>query len=787
MPHTKHRLGDSAPIRPFTGREKYLAAFTQVLGSRDLERHQVLVYYGVGGIGKTSIIKELRRSLNENHPGIAHAQIDLRDKENLRPAIALIRLRGVLNELYSISFPTFDIAYSLFWKLANPHLPLSKSQLRFLDEGEIAGDVVALLEDVPVLGIAAKLPRIIEKHGRKALAWWRKRGQRELGHLSALDAPQDVEDWLPAFFSADLKAWIEEDVTRHAVIFLDTFEALWEGGGSGQRGAAPDAWVREWVAHLNGVLVVIAGRSKLYWQDEDEEWASLIEQHLVGEMAPEDCDKFLLRSGVKEGGVRAAITTQSGGVPFYLDLAVDTYELIQRNEERLPKAEEFDENLGKLLDRFLHYLSDAQEACIYVLSVPETFDLDRFKDLVKRFSPGYLATKNGLNNLLRFSFVEEVEEGRYSLHALVRKGLEERHDQEERTNIHQHLFHSARQILERDEIVDEYRTALREGVHHGEFCLDSTSFLDWFAEAAGRLNKDIDWYLLEALEENILSYAERVLGYEHPYTLASVSRLAGIFKAKVDYSAAERLYSRALEGRERVLGLEHPETLDSVNNLGVLFYARRDLTKAELLCRRALEGRMRVLGPEDIDTFTAMSNLATVLEAKGTYSGVERLYRIALDGFERILGLEDPATLSIVNNLGFFLNCDGKYAEAELFYRRALEGRERVLGLEHPETIRSANNLGALFYDKKDYVQAELFFRRSLEGWEHLLGEDHPDTLIAANNLGYIYRERKDYASAELLYRRVLESRQRVLGPEHPYTEISRSILESFLEEIRLE
>jgi hypothetical protein len=43
-------------------------------------------------------------------------------------------------------------------------------------------------------------------------------------------------------------------------------------------------------------------------------------------------------------------------------------------------------------------------------------------------------------------------------------------------------------------------------------------------------------------------------------------------KVQGDYEGAQPLYERALEARERVLGKEHPDTLASVNNLAVLLY-----------------------------------------------------------------------------------------------------------------------------------------------------------------------------------------------------------------------
>ena len=323
MPVTRKRLGEPEPAtRQFTDREGFLAAFDYALDAVTPDRYRVLAFYGVGGIGKTSLIRELRRRLREDRPAVAHARLDLRDGENRLPASALLRLRAALHDRHGIPFPTFDVAFAVYWKLANPHLPLAKSELRFLGEGEIAGDVVGVLAEVPVVGLVAKIPRILDRTGRAARTWWTRRGQAELQHIAALDDPNAVAEWLPAFWSADLKAWLADEPGRRAVVFLDTFEALWEGRGGGERGTPPDDWVRDWAAHLEGVLLVVGGRSKLRWTEQDPTWEGLIEQHLVGGLAPEDGERFLRTAGVAEADVRASIVEKSEGVPLYLDLAV---------------------------------------------------------------------------------------------------------------------------------------------------------------------------------------------------------------------------------------------------------------------------------------------------------------------------------------------------------------------------------------------------------------------------------------------------------------------------------
>ncbi len=75
-------------------------------------------------------------------------------------------------------------------------------------------------------------------------------------------------------------------------------------------------------------------------------------------------------------------------------------------------------------------------------------------------------------------------------------------------------------------------------------------------------------YYVEALETR-----RRVLGNEHPSTLASINNMGSLLYKQGKYDEAEVYYTEALEGRRRVLGDKHPQTLDSINDLAELYDA----------------------------------------------------------------------------------------------------------------------------------------------------------------------------------------------------------------------
>lgn len=229
----------------------------------------------------------------------------------------------------------------------------------------------------------------------------------------------------------------------------------------------------------------------------------------------------------------------------------------------------------------------------------------------------------------------------------------------------------------------------------------------------------------------------KVLGKQHPDTLASVSNLASVIRRRNQdrYKEAEKLTRRALKGRKKVLGKEHPETLKSVNNLALVLQNQGRYEEAEVLIRQALVGKEKVFGKEHANTLKSVGNLASVLRNQGRYKEAEVLTRRALEGGEKVLGKEHPDTLKSINLLASILRKQGKYKAAEVLIRQALEGKEKIFGKEHPETLKSINLLASILRKQGRYIEAKEVDRQAPEGKEKVLKKEHTDTLASEEYL----------------------------------------------------
>jgi len=274
----------------------------------------------------------------------------------------------------------------------------------------------------------------------------------------------------------------------------------------------------------------------------------------------------------------------------------------------------------------------------------------------------------------------------------------------------------------------------------------------------------------QPLVERAIEIQRRVLGPEHPDTLASMSNLTNVLVSEGHYVDAEKLIRETLDIRRRVLGSQDPDTLDSMSNLSIVLWSQGNYIEAEKLDRETLESRRRVLGPEHPKTIGSMSGLANVLWSEGRYAEAEKLNRETLEIRRRVLGPEDPGTLGSMNNLALDLRSEGHYAEAEKLDRETLDICRRVIGPEHPASLDVTANLAVDLWSEGHFAEAEKLDRETLEVRRRVLGPEHPRTADSISDLANDLLSEGRYAEAEKLNREALDIRRRVLGPERPDT-----------------
>jgi len=232
-----------------------------------------------------------------------------------------------------------------------------------------------------------------------------------------------------------------------------------------------------------------------------------------------------------------------------------------------------------------------------------------------------------------------------------------------------------------------------------------------------------------------------------------------------------------LADQERLLGADHPDTLAVRMGLAVAYQRAGRIAEAITLFEQTLTDRERVLGADHPDTLAGRISLANTYRDAGRTAEAITLHEQNLADLERVLGTGHPETLTTRNNLALAYRDAGRIAEAITLHEQTLADRERVLGADHPQTLRTRTNLANDYQLAGRTAKAITLHEQALTDQERILGTDHPNTLATRNDLASDYQLAGRTTEAIVLYEQTVAAQERVLGAGHPETLRTRNNL----------
>lgn len=391
----------------------------------DLEapRRNILVFHGVGGIGKSTLSRKIEASLaSSEHRPVQWESPSHPEERTLPVRMDLARAAGMDFERVILTIrlavaalgrpmPAFDLALRRYWEHNHPGEPiedyLRRGGLlsRFSAAAALPQQMQSALSDVAQ---ALLLPGTVGGalgHGTglliKALRE-RRQSVRALAGCSRLADLLEAEPDLDALsFYPHLLAWdlaqLPADKGALPVILLDTFE---DTGDRTHRDF--ERLLQRIVWLMPNVFFVVTGRNRLQWAETSLEgqldwtgpnaWPGLVcdtaqtgagvsgRQILIGDFSSEDCEDYLARRLSRNGQplidepVRRIIAERSHGLPLYLDLSVMRY-LELRRSGRQPQVTDFDHDFPALIARTLSDLTAEERHVLRSVSLLNAFSV----------------------------------------------------------------------------------------------------------------------------------------------------------------------------------------------------------------------------------------------------------------------------------------------------------------------------------------------------------------------------------------------------------------------------
>lgn len=767
----KSKRASSQASKVFTDREEPRKSFWKNYDfmcdcmKNDDGEIKVLAYYGIGGIGKSSLLNKLMLEMEERLENPVYVSFDFDIKQDCRGVLE--SMKNMLANKYQFSFPLFDMGLYLYAQKIGENVE-SPEIKGLVSKSPTLDLILSITSELPVIGFTSKMLGIADKAGAY-LANLVSSHKKELYAIESKE-PTELYQFLPYLFAQDLADNLVKQKDP-LVVFFDTYEQLVNEMAMGNS-LNKDLWIRGengLIQNIPNVLWVIAGREKLKWNATD--WGESLEQHILGTLSPIDAENFLENAGIGDGKLRGELYQLTKGTPVYLDLCVDRYFSL-KDEGVIPSIEQFGDNEQTLIERFVRYMDDAKKEMVYFLSC-----LDSWTDEMI-YGTGNTVLSGSFNmvtyqNVKGLSFISESEDNEYTMHQIVRKVL----------------YENCPEILKKraiDTVLTYCEDKLKNcNVYSAEF----ETYLNWTIECAMKSlsDEEMEAYFTEHLWEyceqliRVGRFDSAYIGIDKLYqyvsdksesTLAAMTEYdrGRILVAEGKYDESEKALKTAAERYLLRVGALDDRYLEAVRQLAHCVYCLGRYQEAADQTKMVYETYVQKYGEND-------KRPARVLSEHSWYLSRLKRYHTALEEAEKshhiLQGLVEETDQAYLDSLRSLANAyfvQKRYEEALQSFQKVEELTKRKYGENNLRTLTSDNNLAIILSQMGRQEEAMKLRVEVLEKRKELLGTDHPETLIAQYNLADALADEKRYEEAVTMVQEVWEKRKTILGEEHPET-----------------
>lgn len=175
----------------------------------------------------------------------------------------------------------------------------------------------------------------------------------------------------------------------------------------------------------------------------------------------------------------------------------------------------------------------------------------------------------------------------------------------------------------------------------------------------------------ELIHCRALAIREAKLGKDHVEVGNSLNNLALAYYLNKRYELAEELFKRAKNIRVQCYGPEHPKVAQCQSNLALVYMSRKEYKKAEENFIEALAIRRKELGESDPQVAVVMHHLGRLYIELEKFKEAEKYLLRTLEIRKNKLGKKHPFVANTLKFLGILSEKKGLMEDALSFYRKA--------------------------------------------------------------------------------------------------------------------
>lgn len=363
----------------------------------DYIRYKVISYYGMGGIGKSRLIKRIYESYNGTDLSVFHYPLEILSQETI-PSI-LFHIRK--NFTYT---PHFDYALFRYWEYVS--YPINRDEL-FSFYKKILVYATDKIDAVPFNGLSNfsdVIKQLIYLYDEREIS----DEERVMVRCLLTDKANSLYNYLVESLSKD----IQKEMKKNQVKFLFLFDAYDKNKGNHRH----NDWLKIFINSFDTGLFIVSSREKLDWFKNKKVKNNLVYERSLECIPEEEVRLYLQKENYKDEQIELIIT-KTECIPLYLDLAINNYDI--HSSEQFVGFEDKDELVRRVLD----HLSAEEQQLVEYFSVVKLFNQTVFDYAVifNQLSP----QKYVFSTFNKCAIVRYIEEyrGLYKIHSVLANNI----------------------------------------------------------------------------------------------------------------------------------------------------------------------------------------------------------------------------------------------------------------------------------------------------------------------------------------------------------------------------
>lgn len=646
----------------------YLRDLFKALVSAPALPKRLLVIHGVGGVGKSSLLRMFRL-----HCKGAHVPVALASGDEQKSAFDVLARWTDDLKADGVAFPSFGKTFEHYRaiqaKVDEQAKKAQDTRSRMADiaskaaskTAEAAGGALAgaaIGSVIPGIGTAvgATLGGVLGGTGAEALVDWLRGFLKQPDIDLLLDPVKKLTD----DFLADVAQAADK---RRIVLMLDTFEQM----------TALDYWVREVAQRLHAnVLFVIAGRVLLSWSHAWDGWLAHAQIEELKPMSKGNMRELVqryyatMRGGEPNPAQVEAIIRFARGLPMVVTSAVYWWVNYSTEDFQAVKPRV----VADLVDCLMKGVPKALIPALEAAAVVRWFDQP-----ILRAVTGLADVREVYDELQRFPFVRSRAEG-FALHNAVREIMDENlcvQDSERHRELHERAAAYFEKRLEKAEN-ENWEHLLLERVYH-RIKADWQSGINLCVFAIEEATRLYALSLVELLIKELYDAETSGGSFPHIFYAEGLLRLA-----RNSFQDAVSLLQKALASQSVPIELKFKTTERLAYTLTLQGNLEEALRFYEDCVRLASEAQ------KPLWQINSWNGIETVLRRLGYLSRTIEVLRKSIETCKSI-GMENSFEMAWAqDSLGIALGIVGQWKQAVYHHQQALNIYE-TLGNDYNAAI----------------------------------------------------------------------------------------------------